>query len=426
MQASSTTRRSSAKIDVRAWAWWQLPGVLKTYVGIPPALCFVLVCVAAATTTWHAQDVWKFALLLGCGLISVIATPRVAHIKGGVIRDFLTVWVLPIAILLPPIYAMIAPIPLLWLTQRTVHRGVVYRRVFTAGAMGLAYGGASVMFRMFPASVAGGSTGTGMHALTWALTVCICETAGWLVHHILIVIAIKLTDPTATLMGLALNRESLQADFAQIDLGIVVTVVVAVSPVLAIFGVPTVLLARRFMMHAPLLAKSRMDSKTGLLNSSTWETEAESEIARAVRTRSPVTVALIDIDHFKAVNDTYGHLVGDVALKAVAAALRAHLRSYDLAGRFGGEEFVILLPQTTETDALIIAERLRTHIAAMAIPIEDDAGTCVRLTVSVGIAALDGTARELTDLLAAADSALYYAKDNGRNKTHAMAAVGLR
>jgi diguanylate cyclase (GGDEF)-like protein len=426
MQASSATRRLRTRIDVRAWAWWQLPAPLKVYVGAPPILCFITAIYAAATTTWHALDVGKFALLLGCGLVSVVATPAFAHLKGGVVRDFLTVWVLPIAILLPPIYAMVAPVPLLWLTQRTVHRGVVYRRVFTAGAMGLAYGAASVMFRMFPASIAGGSIGTGTHALTWALAVCACEIAGWLIHHVMIVIAIKLTDPTATLMALALNPESLKADFAQVDLGILVAVAVGANPFLAICGVPTVLLARRFMMHAHLLARSRMDAKTGLLNSSTWENEADAEIARAVRTRSPIVVALIDIDHFKAVNDTYGHLVGDIALKAVAAAIRGELRSYDLAGRFGGEEFVVLLPRTTEADAMVIAERLRTHIAATPIPIGDDVGTCVRLTVSLGIAALDGTARELTDLLAAADSALYYAKDNGRNKTHAMAAVGLR
>jgi diguanylate cyclase (GGDEF)-like protein len=426
MQASSATRRLRTRVDIRAWAWWQLPAPLRAYVGTPPVLCLAVASLAAARTTWHALDIGKFALLLGCGLVSVIATPAFAHLKGGVVRDFLTVWVLPIAILLPPVYAMVAPVPLLWLTQRTVHRGVVYRRVFTAGAMGLAYGLASVMFRRFPASFAGHSIGTGVHALTWALAVCVCEVTGWLIHHLLIVFAIKLTDPTSTVMALTLNPESLKADFAQVDLGLVVATVVGVNPVLAILGVPTVLLARRFMMHEPLLVKSRMDSKTGLLNSSTWETEAEAEIARAVRTRSPVTVALIDIDHFKAVNDNYGHLVGDVALQAVAAAIKTHLRSYDVAGRFGGEEFVVLLPNTTEPEAMAIAERLRTHIAAMAIPIGDDAGTCVRLTVSVGIATLDGTARELTDLLAAADSALYFAKDNGRNKTHAMVAVGLR
>ena len=83
------------------------------------------------------------------------------------------------------------------------------------------------------------------------------------------------------------------------------------------FAVPTVLLVRRFMMHAQLLALARVDTKTGLLNASTWEREAETEIARAVRTESPLALALVDIDHFKLVNDTYGHLAGDKALRAV-------------------------------------------------------------------------------------------------------------
>ena len=198
-----------------------------------------------------------------------------------------------------------------------------------------------------------------------------------------------------------------------------ITVVVAVNTVLAVFAVPTVLLARRFMMHAQLLAKSRIDTKTGLLNVSTWEAEAEQEIARAVRTRSALSIAMIDIDHFKVVNDTHGHLVGDKALRAVTSALREQLRSYDLAGRFGGEEFAILLPQTREDQALRIAERLRTHVAGMAIGVGEDAATgpCIRLTVSVGVAALDRIGPELTDLLAAADAALYLAKQAGRNQT---------
>ena len=108
-------------------------------------------------------------------------------------------------------------------------------------------------------------------------------------------------------------------------------------------AVPTVLLARRFMMHAQLVAQSRVDTKTGLLNASTWEREAATEIARAIRTKSPLALALVDIDHFKLVNDTYGHLAGDKALRAVTDALRNQLRAYDLAGRFGGEEFAILL-----------------------------------------------------------------------------------
>jgi diguanylate cyclase (GGDEF)-like protein len=331
-----------------------------------------------------------------------------------------------VAILLPPVYAVVAPVPLYVLTQLRVHKGVIHHRVFTAAAMGMCYGAASLVFRAFPASFAGARIGTGTHALTWVLAVAACEIVGGRGHNILIAAAVKLSNPAVKVIDQELSREALQADLAEFDLGVLITVVVGINPVLAIFAVPTVLLARRFMMHAQLLAKSRIDTKTGLLNASTWENEAEAEITRAVRTRNAVSVALVDIDHFKAVNDTYGHLAGDVALRAVSDAIREHLRSYDVAGRFGGEEFVLLLPQADEEAALGIAERLRTHIAAMSIPIEDEDGTCIRLTVSVGVAALDGTARELTDLLAAADSALYYAKDNGRNKTHAMAAVGLR
>ena len=321
-------------------------------------------------------------------------------------RDFLTVWVLPVAILLPPVYAMLTPIPLQVLTQWRVHKGVVYRRVFTAAAISLTYGAASLLFRQFPDSFAGRRSAPGAHALTWVLAVAICEIVGGRGHHFLIVGAIKLTDPSVRLADLELNREALQADFAEFDLSVLVTVVIAVNPVLAIAAVPTVLLARRFIMHAQLLAASRIDTKTGLLNASTWELEAEIEIARAVRMRIPLAVALVDIDHFKVVNDTYGHLVGDKALRAVTDALQSQLRGYDLAGRFGGEEFVVLLPQAREQDALNVAERLRSHIAGLSIPVDDgdESAGCVRLTISVGVASLDGESRELTDLLAAADA----------------------
>jgi len=394
MKASSVTRRVLASLDARKWAWWQTPWPLRLYVGLIPLVALVLGIYAATQTTWHASDLAKFVLLLGCGMVSVAATPRTAYIPGGMTRDFLTVWVLPVAILLPPVYAMLTPIPLQILTQTRVHRGIVYRRVFTVAAFALAYGLASVVFRTFPASFAGPSIGSGTHALTFTVAVALCEIIGGRGHQLLIVGGIKLT------------------------------IVVAVNAVLAIFAVPTVLLVRRFMMHAQLLAQSRVDTKTGLLNASTWEAEAEVEITRAVRTGSPLALALVDIDHFKAVNDTYGHLVGDKALRAVTDALRSQLRAYDLAGRFGGEEFAILLPHAREVDALHVAERLRAHIAQMVIPVGDDpdSGPGVRVTISVGVASLDGTSRELTDMLAAADAALYYAKETGRNKTHVIPA----
>ena len=424
MKASLVTRGLLARADVRGWGWWQLPWLLKCYVGLVPVVAAALTCLAAADTTWYAADLGKFALLLGCGLISVAATPRVVYRQGGMTRDFITVWVLPIAILLPPFYAMVTPIPLYVLTQMWVFRGVVYRRVFTVGAIGLSYGAASVLFRAFPASFAGGTIGTGMHALTWAVAVAICEQVGRRGHQILIMGGIKLSDPTAKLAPQELNREALVADFTEFDLGVLITIVVAVNPVLAIFAVPTVLLVRRFMMHGQLLAQSRIDTKTGLLNASTWEQEAATEIARAVRTGIPLALALVDIDHFKLVNDTHGHLVGDKVLKAVAEALTNGSRDYDRAGRFGGEEFVLLLAQTTGSDAIKIAERLRSHVEGLAVPVDDrPGGPVVKVTISIGVTSIArGETRELIDLLAAADSALYHAKETGRNKTHVVTA----
>ena len=424
MEASSVTRRLLGYVNVRDWAWWQLPSVLRGYVGAVILVALGMIGFAASQTIWTGPDLLKYLLLLVCGMVSVAATPRVAYLKAGVTRDFLTAWVLPVAILLPPVYAMLTPIPLQVLTQWRVHKGVVYRRVFTAAAISLTYGLASLLFRQFPVSFASGAIGSGRHALTWVLAVAVCELVGGFGHKFLIMAAIKLSDPAVRLADLALNREALQADFAEFDLSLLITVVVAVSPVLAIAAVPTVLLARRFIMHAQLLAQSRIDTKTGLLNASTWEREAEIEIARSVRMRIPLAVALVDIDHFKAVNDTYGHLVGDKALRAVTDSLRSQLRGYDLAGRFGGEEFAVLLPQAREQDALNVAERLRSHIAGLSVPVDDgdESAGCVTLTISVGVASLDGESRELTDLLAAADAALYHAKETGRNKTHVISA----
>jgi diguanylate cyclase (GGDEF)-like protein len=182
------------------------------------------------------------------------------------------------------------------------------------------------------------------------------------------------------------------------------------------------MLLQRSFRHAQLVNASRIDSKTGLLNAGTWEREAASEVARAVRTRTPLALALVDIDYFKGVNDTFGHLIGDRALKAMARTFKIFLREYDLVGRFGGEEFALLLPHTKALDAYGIAERIREHIAATPLDVGDlPDGQHVRVTVSIGVAALGApwvttTGSQVTDLLAAADRALYRAKRAGRDQ----------
>jgi diguanylate cyclase (GGDEF)-like protein len=405
-------------MTVTEWPWWRLPLLLRAYSATPPATACAVIAVLALHADWHVLDFEKFLVFACCGVISVASTPRVAYTSGGVTRDFGSIWVLPTAILLPPIYVAVVSIPLLATLQFWVHRGVLYRRVFTAASISISYVLAATAFRLVPASFAGVHVGSGLHAFTWALTVAGCYILGGRLQYFLIVIAVKLTDPTVRVWAMQTNRDSLQSLFVEIDLAVLITLVVAVSPALGILAVPLLFLVRRFIVHPALLAQSRLDAKTGLLNVSTWEAEAESELSRSVRTRSAMSVVLIDIDHFKRVNDTYGHLVGDRVLKTIAEALTSQSRDYDRAGRFGGEEFVLLLAQTSADDACRIAERLRGYVASLKIPTDDrpDAPR-VAVTISVGVTVMprDET-YELTDLLAAADSAMYVAKQEGRNK----------
>lgn len=419
MRASPLTERLKRRLAVREWQWWQLPGLLRIYVAAVPVAAVVIIAVTAAHTGWRESDLVRFLLLTACGAVSVASTPRIAYTSGGgVTRDFSTVWVVPIAILLPPVYTAVVPIVFVGIMHLLVHRGVPHRRVFTAASISVSYVAAGLVFRLFPLSFAGPALGSGGHAFTWAIAVVACEFIGCRIQHFLVVGAVKFSNPKARILSMELNRDALQGLFVEIDLSVLVTVAVALSPLLVVIALPTVLLVRRFLVHPLLVAQSRVDSKTGLLNVSTWEAEAEAELSRAVRTRHAVAVALVDIDHFKLVNDTYGHLVGDRVLKAVADGLTGQSRGYDRVGRFGGEEFVLLLAQTAERDACKIAERLRDYVASLEVPV-DDRPNAPRLTVtiSVGVTAMArGESYELADLLAASDSAMYAAKQAGRNQ----------
>lgn len=424
MQASSLTSRLHRGLVIRDWPWWQLPPLLRSYVAVVPVLALVALAAEAVRAEWHVANLATFLALLCCGTISMASTPRTMYTHPGVTRDFGAVWVLPTAILLPPVYAALMPIPLFAVQRWRVHRGVLHRTVFTAASISLTYALGSWVFRTFPQNFAGDNVGSGLHGLTWVIAAVACGLIASRGHSILIACAVKLSDPEVRIRNIELNRQALQGAFAELDLGILITIAVGISPALFVLALPTVLLVRRFLVYPVLISQARIDSKTGMLNVSTWEAEAEAELSRSRRTQNPVAVALVDIDHFKSVNDTHGHLVGDRVLKSVAQALMSHLRDYDRAGRFGGEEFVLLLAQTSGSDACRIAERLRRHVAGMAVPIDDRPNApTVRLTISVGVTAMErGEIRELTDLLAAADSALYHAKETGRNRVAVHAA----
>jgi diguanylate cyclase (GGDEF)-like protein len=425
MRATPLTSSFRRSMVVRDWAWWRLPLLLRCYVAVMPIAAAATIGVAATYTDWRVPDLAKFVLLMACGVISMASTPRIAYTTPGVTRDFTTVWILPTAVLLPPVYAALAAIPIFATLHLWVHRGVLHRTVFSGASISLSYVLASFVFHSLPSSFAGRSVGSGTHALTWAMAVALTYVIGSRVQRFLIFGAVKMSNPAIQIWRMELNREALQGLFVEVDLGALITLAVAISPALVVIALPTVLLTRAFLVNPLLVAQSRVDAKTGLLNVSTWEREAEAELSRSVRTRHPIAMAIVDIDHFKLVNDTHGHLVGDRVLKAVADALKGQSRDYDKVGRFGGEEFVLLMAQADGDDASKIAERIRTHIGALSVPIDDrPEAPCVQVTISIGVSAMErGDPRELTDLLAAADSALYQAKQTGRNRVCLAASV---
>ncbi|HEX5804775.1 MAG TPA: diguanylate cyclase [Macromonas sp.] len=155
------------------------------------------------------------------------------------------------------------------------------------------------------------------------------------------------------------------------------------------------------------------DPLTGLANRRAFIEHATGELARTVRNGGTLSVLMMDIDHFKWVNDTYGHAAGDRVLRALTAVCETTVRTGDLIGRIGGEEFAILLPDTAEPQAMEIAERLRLALAATATELPDGPRICV--TASLGVATLGDTGSQFEALLSQADQALYRAKREGRN-----------
>lgn len=425
IQESVKRRQQRVVSRVVRWPWrWVL---LTTPV---PLIGYILSVQAAyaglagwefARTPLRGQDVLLFAALMLCGALCVEATRRLGQ-PAGVSRDLLSAWWLPVALLLPPAYALAAPAVLGLLLFLRVRRGPVYRRVFSSAALGLAGAFASILFRWLApvapeAQAAGWLTYPGPHQ--WlvrpeqaGIAVC-CAVVFAVLNTCLVAVAAWLAEPGGRLADMLWDRERMLLDLTETCVGILVTIACALSPLLLCVALPPVIMLQRSLLHQQLKAAARTDSKTGLLNAAAWQREADAEIVRAQRSDEPVALLLIDVDHFKKVNDTHGHLVGDDVLRGLASELRQQVRETDVVGRFGGEEFVILLPKTAPEEALRIADRVRRGVGVVQVLAEN---TAVSVTISVGVAVLGVHGRDLFELLAAADLALYRAKKTGRDR----------
>jgi diguanylate cyclase (GGDEF)-like protein len=174
------------------------------------------------------------------------------------------------------------------------------------------------------------------------------------------------------------------------------------------------LVSQRNRLESELETQARTDSLTGLFNRRYFMELAENGLARTIRYGGPLSVLMLDIDHFKKINDSYGHKVGDVVLIEMAGIFAKTLRETDIVGRLGGEEFAVFMPETTEEKAIAVAERLRSSIAELPVGLED--GSIFHFTASIGVSSLVTKDLNIDNLICYADQALYEAKRNGRNK----------
>ena len=211
------------------------------------------------------------------------------------------------------------------------------------------------------------------------------------------------------------SLESISIDLVLAVLGVSLAAFWTWNPWLIFAALAPLVVVHRSLAVPQLQAEARVDPKTGLYNARYFASALASELARAARFERPMSVVMADLDLLRDINNSYGHLAGDSVLRGVAEIFKSHLRHYDIAARFGGEEFSLLLPETTTEQALEIAERIRRAVADASFEV-DTAAEPIRATVCLGVASLPSDGVDANELIHQADLAVYRAKLQGRNR----------
>ncbi|MEU5261630.1 GGDEF domain-containing protein [Amycolatopsis sp. NPDC021455] len=390
------------------WALWRLPrrGQVCYFVLID-VLAVAAVVLAALRFPPLAAMLVPFALLLGGMLVSAeLARPVERHREDTLLGPGVdTPWIFAgVLVLRPGLAAALIALSALHQWVR-VRRRPVYRQVFGAAATALA------------GLVAGAFlTATGVRPLGEVLdarTVALLAVAGLAflaVNAALVTAADGPRRPREAAAGYAF-------DAAMTALGLPLAWAAGAAPLLVpLLGGATVVL-HRGGLGAGRRDHVTLDPGTGVLTATSWRGAAEAQLDRLGRHGPGPAVLLLDLDHFRQLNDRYGARIGDAVLRAVAGTLRDEVRAADLVGRSGGEEFAVLLPGTGPFDAMAIAERIRLRIAStlVALKASGDGPQFVGVTVSIGVAGC--AAGLLSEALVAAEAALLRAKAAGRNRT---------
>lgn len=333
--------------------------------------------------------------------------------------DLSSVWTFAAALLLPPMLASAVIVAVYVHLWRRVWRPAnvpLYRHVYTTATVVLAAGAANAVVR------GTGGVPTGATELAGVVGIGLAVVLYVAVNTALVAAAIAVSDRRAGARDLAGRWDDNALEVATICMGALAAVALGSTPGLVALVLPPILVLHRAVLVRQLEEVANTDAKTGLLTAAAWHAEASRTVRRVHRSGGSAAVLILDLDHFKTVNDAHGHLAGDDVLAAVAAALRAGARAPDLVGRFGGEEFVVLLPDLDpgpagRAELGAVAERMRRRVSDLHVVIDVPSGvrTVTGLTISIGGAAVPADGTSLEQVMKIADESLYAAKHDGRN-----------
>jgi diguanylate cyclase (GGDEF)-like protein len=410
-----------ARWDPASWELWRLPAGA---VGLVLAVEVAAVALVAAHLTAPTPEAVALAAFLT--LLSLVHTELATGIERIRRRaaqtsyfDLSSVWTFAAALLLPPaLAAAVIAVVYLHLWQRVWRPAKVplHRHVYTTATVVLAAGAAHGAVTGAGGLPSGPDDVAGVAGIAAAVLVYV------VVNTLLVAGVIALTHDWRGVRELVGRWDDNALEVATLCMGGLAAVTIGSTPWLVALVLPPILVLHRAVLVRHLEEVASTDAKTGLLNSAGWQAEAARTLRRTQRARATAAVLILDLDHFKLVNDAHGHLAGDDVLAAVAAELRTGVREQDLVGRFGGEEFVVLLPELPsgalgQAEMRAVAERLRRLVAELDVPVCTPDGnlTISGLSVSVGGAAIPADGATLEQALKAADASLYAAKRSGRN-----------
>ena len=408
-----TARASGSRI--RRWPLWSLNHQGMAFLLAVEVLAVVLGAFAARNGHLSGADWGRLAVLAGLSTVYAEITDRVERVRGylgtdrGVAAGQSSVVTFAGVLVLPTAGALLLVALVYAHTFVRVHRhksAKPYRETFATAAVLLGAVAAAAVYHGLGGQLRHvGPLDVAVIALT-LLTYTLTSLA-------ILVAGMYLVARPPSLWQLLPNSNEVTFELSTLVLGVLGGVVVWHTPWLTplIFALGAVL--QRSSLVRQLQVAASVDDRTGLLNAGAWRRLAEQELSRSVRANTPAAMLLIDLDHFKTINDTHGHLAGDFVLSMVGQALKHELRGYDAVGRYGGEEFAVLLTDVDADGAAVIADRVRTCIGALR------PGDGIQVTASIGVAqrTIFG---DLDRLIEDADVALYQAKGDGRDRVSAV------